>query len=199
MVPARIALAACAFGLSVPIAGCALKPPGEGAEVDKPRVAEGRVRSGEESVREGLGIGLEGVTYTVFITRQLNPEDPEDRDYQTGPPPPPLSANFAVFLQACNDGEAPAMATGEFKIVDSQGIEYEPRELERDNIFAYRPERLDPQTCIPGDLSIARAAPAGGSLLVFQLPIAATENRPLELEIEPPSGRGPPATVELDI
>jgi hypothetical protein len=110
-----------------------------------------------------------------------------------------MSANFAVFLQACNDGERVAVPADKFKIVDSQKIEYEPLEPQRDSIFAYRPERLEPQTCIPGELTLARAGPAGGALLTFQLPLAAAENRPLELEIERPSGKGPPARIELDI
>ncbi len=194
-----LAVLVCAPVLAATVAGCAFKPPGEGVEVDKARVAEGRVEPGSEPVREGLGVGMEGVTYTVFITRQLNPADPEDRGYRQGPPPPPMSANFGVFLQACNDGQAPAEAADKFKVVDSQGIEYEPLELQQDSIFAYRATRLAPQTCIPGAFTLARGGPTGGALIVFQLPLAATENRPLELEIEPPSGKGPPAVVELDI
>lgn len=201
MSPTRRLAAAllCAPVLALALGGCTLKPPGEGIEVDKQRVAEGREEPGTEAVREGLGIGVEGVTYTVFLTRQLNPADPEDRDYRMGDPPPPKSANFGVFLLACNDGKAPAVAAEKFKVIDSQGIEYEPLELTQDSIFAYRQQRLPPQTCIPGALTIARTAPAGGALVVFQLPLAAAENRPLELEIEPPSGKGPPAKVELDI
>jgi hypothetical protein len=189
----------CALVLALTVGGCVFKPPGEATEVDKQRIAEGQVEPGSEPVREGVGVGMEGITYTVFLTRQLNPADPEDRDYRIGPPAPPMSANFGVFLQACNDGKNQALAAEKFTVVDSQGIRYEPKKLTQDSIFAYRQQRLPPQTCIPGALTIARAAPAGGALVVFQLPLAAAENRPLELEIEPPSGKGPPAKVELDI
>jgi hypothetical protein len=153
----------------------------------------------EEPLREGLNIPLAGLTYNVFITRQLNLRDPEDRDYYRGPEAPPNKAHYAIFLQACNDGDGPAEAAREFKILDSQGAEFSPLPLEKDNIFAYRPISLPPQECIPNRLSTAAQAPAGGAVLMFLLPLAATENRPLELEIEPPSGRGEPARVELDI
>ncbi len=201
MTPARFLRAApvgC-LTLALTLAGCAFKPPGEGREAGKEGVREGRVAAGEDAIREGLGIGLEGLDYTVFITRQLNPRDPEDRDYYQGPEAPPNKAHYALFLQACNDGDRPAEAAREFKVLDSQGTEFSPLPLERENIFAYRPINLLPQECIPNRLSTAAQSPAGGAILVFLLPLAATENRPLELEIEPPSGHGEPARVELDI
>lgn len=187
------------LALALSLAGCAFKPPGEGRDASKESVREGRIVPPEAVVREGVGVGLEGLDYTVFITRQINPRDPEDKDYYPGPEAPPEKAIYAVFLQACNEGERPAAAAREFKVFDSQGSEFAPLPLQPDNIFAYRPKELPPHECIPNRLSTAAQAPAGGALLLYLLPLAATENRPLILEIEPPSGHGNPARVELDI
>lgn len=187
------------LALSLALGGCAFKPPGEGRDASQEGVREARIVSPEDPVREGVGVGLEGLDYTVFITRQINPRDPEDKDYYTGPEAPPGKAIYGVFLQACNDGERPATAAHSFRVFDSQGSEFAPLVLESDNIFAYRPQKLPPHECIPNRLSTAAQAPAGGALLLFLLPLAATENRPLILEIEPPSGHGNPARVELDI
>ena len=137
----------------------------------------------EEVRREGLFVGLGGLTYNVYITRQLNLRDPEDRAYFDGPEAPRGPAYYGVFMRVCNDEGPPVPSAAEFKIVDTQGNEYFPLELEKDNLFAYEPKVLGSKKCIPEAGSIAAHSPAGGSLLIFQLSTQATENRPLELEI----------------
>jgi hypothetical protein len=192
------ALAAAAL-LALTASGCAFKEPGVGREAATAGVKEGKEVPGAEPVREGVGIGLEGLTYTVFITRELNPQDPEDRDYYQGPPPPPGTALYGIFFKTCNDGKTPAMAAKSFKVSSTQGQEFKPVTLPKTNIFAYRPSSLSAKQCIPNELSTAAQAPSAGALIIFELPITATENRPMELEIAPPSGKGDPARVELDI
>ena len=159
--------------------------------------------SQEGAKREGLDIELGGVSYNVFITRQLNLRDPEDADYLKGPEPARGSTYYGVFLRACNHGESPAQAAGSFKIVDTFGAEFEPVDLPPENVFAYRPRQVGPEECIPGEASAAATGPTGGSLLVFELPVATGENRPLELEIlgafDPAEGKQQTARVELDI
>jgi len=194
-----VASFAALVALSATMSGCAFKAPGEGRKADEDGIREGRVVAADEAVREGVGIELEGLDYTVFLTRQLNPQDPEDRGYYQGPPPPPGSALYGVFLEVCNNEDATAMAAERFKVTDTQGAEFEPLEPEPDNVFLYQPSRLPAEQCIPNELSLAAEGPTAGALLIFELPITATENRPIELEIEPPSGRGAPAKVELDI
>lgn len=194
-----VASLAALIALSATMSACTFKPPGEGREAGKDGIKEGRIEAAEEAVREGVAIELEGLAYTVFVTRQLNPQDPEDRGYYQGPPPPPGSALYGVFMKVCNDGDATAMAAGRFKVADTQGSEFEPVEPQRDNVFAYQPSRLPVEQCIPNALSLAAQGPTSGAVLIFQLPISATENRPIELEIEPPSGRGATAKIELDI
>ena len=56
---------------------------------------------------------------------------------------------------------------------------------------------LAPNECIPESGSVAQLGPTAGSMLLFRLPLANTEYRPLELEIEGPSGGH--LTYNLDI
>ena len=156
-------------------------------------------------VREGLVVPVGELDYIVYITRQLNPRDPEDREYYEGPEPPPEQTFYGVFLEVCNpDGnDHPAMPAHDFKVVDSRGNEYEPVELEGDNPFQYEPEQLQPGQCIPNQASATSFGPTGGAMVLFQLPVAAQENRPLEFEIEglPELGHAerPVGKIELDL
>ena len=150
----------------------------------------------EEPIREGLGVDYEGLAYNVFITRQLYHRDVEDQAYYNGPEPPSGFTDYGVFLQVCNEEGGRHPATSHFKIVDTQGNEFEPLEVERDNLFAYRARPLARGECIPQEGSIASTSPTAGSLLLFRLPVATLENRPLELEV----GEGPEhRKIELDI
>jgi hypothetical protein len=125
---------------------------------------------------------------------------------------------FGVFVQVCNaesDG-APVAAreprvqkgrgsdgaeeerevAGDFEIEDSSGNKFEPLVLPSTNVFAYRARPLEKGDCIPASGSAASTAPTSGAMLVFRLPVAATENRPLELSI---SVGGETRKFELDI
>jgi hypothetical protein len=138
-----------------------------------------------EPRREGLALELEGVTYNVFLTRQLNPADVEDKSYTEGVgEAPPGSAYFGVFLEACNVSDRPLQTATSFLIEDTQGNEFEPLEPAEDNPFAYKPETILPGDCIPPTGSVASEGPTAGALLVFEIPIESTENRPLELKIQ---------------
>ena len=156
----------------------------------------GTERDTSEPIREGLDVKVNDVVYNVFITRELNIRDNEDRAYFTGPEAPPGSALYGVFLQACNQADSFRPAVSDFKIRDSQGGEFEPQEVPKQNIFAYHPRNLQPGGCIPAKGSIPATSPTGGAMLLFKLPLNATENRPLELEFE---SQGEKARIELDI
>ncbi|HKN94034.1 MAG TPA: hypothetical protein VJU60_06875 [Thermoleophilaceae bacterium] len=154
---------------------------------------------------EGENVIVNGLTYTVFITRELNLRDPEDHDYFQGPEAPPGFNYYGVFIEVCNDvnhthGGA-STPVDNFRIVDTAGQQFLPKPLPRTNVFAYRPRPLSAKQCIPTPGSAAAAGPIGGSLLLFKIPVAAIENRPMDLEINP-QGPGPvPDTqrIELDI
>ena len=150
----------------------------------------------DEPAREGLALELEGVEYNVFITRQLNPRVPPDGAYVSEEAPAGETL-YGVFIQACNQSDEPHETISEFVVKDNQENEFEPEELPEDNAFAYSPRTLNPKECIPEAGSVAQLGPSAGSMLLFQLPLEATENRPLELEMR---GEGDEhLTVELDI
>jgi hypothetical protein len=190
----RIIFALACLGAAMLLSGCFLKPEHE----------EG------EPLREGLDVRVGGIDYNVYITRELNLELPDDRGYWKGKEAPPGFSLYGVFLQACNrsdqdpDLEDAAYETTEhFKVVDTQGNEYEPLEPEADNQFQYHAEELEPGECVPAVGSLAQQGPTAGAMLAFQFPLAAGENRPLELEIlgehDPIAGEFEKAAVELDL
>ena len=72
-----------------------------------------------------------------------------------------------------------------------------PRSCPRRTQFAYHAGELLPDECIPEAGSVAQLGPSAGSMLLFRLPLANTEYRPLELEVQ---GEGDEhLTFELDI
>jgi hypothetical protein len=173
--PRRLLMLLCVACLAAGVAAC-------GNAEEEPGV--------EHPAREGLALNLDGVDYNVFITRQLNPRIPPDDAYvEEGTEAEEGETLYGVFLQACNtakeDGDpASTQPVDAFKIVDSQGNEFEPEELPDENHFAYHPRELLPQECIPEDGSVAQLGPTAGSMLLFRLPLENTEYRPLELELQ---------------
>ena len=152
-----------------------------------------------ETVREGLSTPLGGLRYTVFLTRQLNLKNEEDSGYLPGmKEAPPGRGLYGVFLQACNKGKnsASATPTDEFSIVDSQGETFQATVLNPTNPFAYHGGPVPPDNCMPARGSLAQQGPTSGAMLLFNLPLAATENRPLQLHIR---GQQTQAIVTLDI
>jgi hypothetical protein len=160
-----------------------------------------KVRNGSE--REGLAFPIAGIDYNVFITRELNLRITPDKAYYRGPEPGKDQLLYGIFLQACNKGEKPARTAGRFTIVDNQGNTFHPIPLPRENAFAYHQATLLPDQCIPQAGSVAQLGPTAGSMLLFKLPLANTENRPLDLHIEAPFGitkaRAETRSVELDL
>lgn len=156
------------------------------------------------AAREGMAIDVAGLDYNVYITRQLNLHDAEDRAYYRGPEAPPGQALYGVFIKVCNNGHHGfrSPATTQFKIEDNQGNEFEPIELPPTNVFAYHPRPLAKDACIPEAGSAAATGPTEGSMLLFKVPTTSLENRPLELFIEGERAPGQPVQtkrVELDI
>jgi hypothetical protein len=156
--------------------------------------------------REGLPEEIGHIEYNVFITRELNLKDAEDSGYYQGPEAPPGFALYGVFVQACNPNSSVSaphwMAAGNFQIEDTQGNKFRPLPLPANNIWAYKPRPLKQKACIPTRGSLAASGPTNGSLLIFRLPLATLENRPLDLRITAPptaNGERDSGLIELDI
>jgi hypothetical protein len=176
----RLPILACLLALAAPLGlgACNDKEPG----IDEP-------------AREGLAIEMGGIDYNVFITRELNTRITPDEAY-VSTEAPPGSALYGVFLEACNVSDDSRESASSFTLRDNQDNTFEPETLPEDNAFAYNAGTLLPHECIPQAGSVAQLGPTAGSMLLFELPLEVTENRPLELEIE---GDGEKRTFELDI
>ena len=103
----------------------------------------------DEPAREGLAVEMGDLTYNVFITRQLNPRDAEDRDYYRGGEAQAGNTLYGVFLQVCNKTDKPVPAATEFTVTDTLGRVFYPTELADANLFAYRGGIVEAQNCIP--------------------------------------------------
>ena len=152
---------------------------------------------------EGPYLDVGGLQYQVQISRQLNPNDTEDRAYFIGVPTAeklkPYETWFAVFIRVKNptgDFEYPARS---FEISDTQGNRYRPVAVGRDNVFAYRPTPISPAGVLPERDSAAAVSPIGGAMLLYRLTLDTLANRPLEMKIFSSSGSPPEGKVELDV
>jgi hypothetical protein len=151
----------------------------------------------DEPASEGLALDLDGLDYNVFITRELNLRITPDKAYFAGPEPKKGETLYGVFLQVCNNSKDTLQTADSFTVTDNQGNEFEPETLPSDNPFAYQSVELLPDQCTPQAGSVAQLGPTAGEMLLFRLPLANTEYRPLELEIR---GEGDNhLTYKLDI
>jgi hypothetical protein len=151
---------------------------------------------------EGVYVDVGGLQYQVQISRLLNPTDREDSGYLVDlPAGQQLGTDenwFAVFIRVQNSSDKPAPAANAYSIKDTQGNVYKPIEMGPKNVFAYRPAVLQPKDILPLPSSPAAENTIQGSMLLFKIPVANFQNRPLELQIPPPHG-GATGTVDLDV
>jgi hypothetical protein len=139
-----------------------------------------------EAFREGLAEEMDGLTYNVFITRQLNTKIAPDSAFYRGPDPGKGQTLYGVFVQVCNKGKKPeeAVQPDRFVIEDARENEFRPLKLPESNAFSYRARTVNPNECIPAAGSVAQQNSAAGALLVYKVPIENLENRPLEMHVE---------------
>jgi hypothetical protein len=150
-----------------------------------------------KDVKEGEPVKLGDVQYNVVFSRFLNPHDSEDSAYLVGQPEaPPGSAYFGVFFEVQNESDEAQSLPDGFTIEDSdEGGPYEA--LPTESLYAFPlGGEVEAEEQIPVLDSTPQQGPLEGSLAIFLLPDAASENRPLTLEIEGPEG---PAQVALDL
>jgi hypothetical protein len=152
--------------------------------------------SDSKQVVEGEVVKLGELKYQVIFSRFLNPNDNEDSAYLVGQPPPPKgSTYFGVFLEVQNKSEETQKLASAFTIADAGHQTFEAIPSESLYAFPFGGE-VESQEPIPAPDSTPQQGPIEGSLVLFQLPAAASENRPLTLSIQGPEG---PAEVTLDL
>lgn len=152
--------------------------------------------SNSKDVVEGQVVKLGELKYQVIFSRFLNPNDNEDAAYLVGQPPPAKGSNyFGVFLEVKNNSEETQKLASSFKITDAGDQTFEA--IPSASLYAFPAGgEVESQEPIPTPDSTPQQGPIEGSLVLFQLPASASENRPLTLSIEGPEG---PAEVTLDL
>ncbi len=153
---------------------------------------------------EGSYLDLGELKYQVQISRILNPSSVEDRAYLVGldPAERELQAGeqwFAVFMRVQNETEEPLPAATDYRITDTQETVFRPVALPQENVFAFRGGNVPPGEVLPLLDSPAEQGSVQGGLLLYKIPNANLENRPLELSIRNPTVTEDVATVDLDI
>jgi hypothetical protein len=152
--------------------------------------------SDSKDVVEGEVVKLGELKYQVIFSRFLNANDNEDSAYLVGQPPPKKGASyFGVFLEVQNKSEENRKLSGGFTISDAGDQHFAAIPSESLYAFPFGGE-VEPQESIPAPDSTPQQGPIEGSLVLFELPSAASESRPLTLSIAGPEG---PAEVTLDL
>lgn len=152
--------------------------------------------SDSKSVAEGEPVKLGELQYNVIFSRFLNPNDTEDSAYLVGQPPPPAgSTYFGVFFQVQNKAKSPQPLPQSLTITDAEHQVYTA--IPSKSLYAlHLGTSVDAEDQLPALDSTPQQGPIEGSLVLFQLPAAASDNRPLTLHIP---GRDGPAEVKLDL
>ena len=180
-------LAAACLALVAALAGC-------GNRTDEPRTF---------AETEGIYVELGELKYQIQLSRQLNPNDPEDEDYLKGlpegtPEPSAEEAWFAIFMRVENDTEETHEVATDFEIIDTQENNYSPVALDPEiSLFDYEPRPLGPGELLPELNTTAAGDPIRGALLLFKLPYDAFQNRPLEFRIQGPDGDE--GVIDIDV
>jgi len=152
--------------------------------------------SDSKDVAEGEVVELGDLKYQVVFSRFLNPNDNEDAAYLVGQPALPKgSSYFGVFLEVQNKSEDTQKLAKSFTIKDADEQTYDAIPSESLYAFPFGGE-VESQEPIPAPDSTPQQGPIEGSLVLFELPATASENRPLTLFIAGPDG---PAEVKLDL
>jgi len=152
--------------------------------------------SDSKEVVEGEVVELGELKYQVVFSRFLNPADNEDSAYLVGQPEPEKgSTYFGVFLEVQNKSEETQKLAETFTIVDADHEKFEA--IPSESLYAFPVGgEVESQEPIPAPDSTPQQGPIEGSLVLFDLPAEASENRPLTLLIDGPEG---PAEVTLDL
>jgi hypothetical protein len=152
--------------------------------------------SDSKDVVEGEVVELGDLKYQVVFSRFLNPNDNEDSAYLVGQPPAAKgSGYFGIFLEVKNTSEENQKLAETFTIADADEQTFDAIPSESLYAFPFGGE-VEPQEPIPAPDSTPQQGPIEGSLVLFELPSSASENRPLTLSIDGPEG---PAEVKLDL
>jgi len=149
-----------------------------------------------KDVVEGEVVKLGELKYQAIFSRFLNVNDNEDSAYLVGQPPAQKgSSYFGVFLEVQNKSEETQTLADSFRIEDADHQTYDA--IPSESLYAFPAGgKVESQEPIPTPDSTPQQGSIEGSLVLFELPSEASENRPLTLFIAGPDG---PAEITLDL
>jgi hypothetical protein len=183
--PRHIAAAIAVVALALPLAACGNKQ-----------------KTTTFGATEGTYLDVGPLAYQVQISRILNPQDIEDRNYMQGVPGTlaPDEVWFAVFVRGQNTSGRTQQAAEDFDITDTLDNRFRPVAIAKTNPFAYRSRPVGHGQLIPSGSSAAGAGVVQqGSMLLFKIKLSSLSNRPLEFHIKSPTVPQKVGTVELDV
>lgn len=153
--------------------------------------------SDSKDVVEGEVVELGDLKYQVIFSRFLNLNDNEDAAYLVGQSPPAKgSSYFGVFLEVQNKSEETQKLAESFKITDSGDQTFDS--IPSESLYAFpMGGKVESQEPIPAPDSTPQQGPIEGSVVLFELPPSASENRPLTLHIAAPEGEAAQVTLDL--
>jgi len=153
---------------------------------------------------EGIYLDVGGLKYQVQMSRYLNPNDVEDREYFAGLPESTAEAQpdetwFGVWMRVENDSDEPREAADTWEIHDTQENIYRPIPIDTDiNPFVWAGGTVPGGTVWPLPDSAAGQGPTQGQLLLFKVKNDSLQNRPLELRFST-GPQGELGTYDLDV
>lgn len=182
--PRHIAAAIAVVALALPLGAC------------------GREKTTTFGATEGTYLDVGPIAYQVQISRILNPQDIEDRDYMQGVQGK-LAVDevwFAVFVRGQNTSDKTQQAADDFEITDTRDNRFKPVAIATTNPFAYRARPVGHGQLIPSGSSAAGAGIVQqGAMLLFKVKLSSLSNRPLEFHIKSPTVPQKEGIVELDV
>jgi hypothetical protein len=154
---------------------------------------------------EGLYTVVDGLKYQIQMSRYMNVNDVEDREYLKGLPAGTAQPNadetwFGVWVRVQNEGDKPLPAADTWEIRDTQDNTFRPIPIDTNaNVFAFeKGVEVPPATVLPLSSSAAGQGPIQGSLLLFKLKTDSLQNRPLELRFSN-GQQGEQGIYDLDV
>jgi hypothetical protein len=162
--------------------------------------------SGEtHATTEGVYLDIDGLNYQIEMSRYMNPNDVEDREYLKGLPtgeaqPGGNETWFGVWVRVENFTGQTRPAADTWEIRDTLDKTYRPIPIDTNiNVFAFEPGIDVPAgVTLPLPSSAAGQGPIQGSLLLFKITNDSLQNRPLELRFSNGS-QGETGSYDLDV
>jgi hypothetical protein len=153
---------------------------------------------------EGLYLDIGGLKYQIQMSRYLNPNDVEDREYLVGLPegtaePDADETWFGVWVRLQNETDEPLPSADTWEIHDTQDNVYRPIPVDTEiNPFVFQAGEVPPGAVWPLADSAAGQGPTQGLLLLFKVTTESLQNRPLELRFSA-GPQGQVGTYDLDV